>query len=184
MPIVELEWNPLSVASRAARAERAGRVGEALALYVQAGQPGRALECLHLNLPAGPLRDALLRAAESVFALVDSTAIARRAGVPETVLRQMHDSAKTTGDLLWGIGGRVAAASLQRVEARGVLEGYGRETAKITALGSAIQQAREGLAEATLADKGAGDVNVGSMRLRAVSDAARSLREEYDANPL
>jgi len=35
---IEFEWNPFSTASKAARAERNGRIGHALPLYAKAGQ--------------------------------------------------------------------------------------------------------------------------------------------------
>ena len=67
--LVELEWNPFSYASRAARAERDGALGEALWYYDRAGQPARVLECLYRNLPDSVLRTALLEATAELLDL-------------------------------------------------------------------------------------------------------------------
>jgi hypothetical protein len=111
--LVELEWNPFSDASRGARAEREGALGEALWYYDRAGQPARVLECLYRNLPDSALRAALLEAAaelldlEKAIATLHPLATVDLGHMGHHVVNFSHEMATT----LWQTAERVAVAS-------------------------------------------------------------------------
>ncbi len=175
--LVELEWNPFTTASRAARAERAGRIGEALRLYLRAGHPERAIECLHASLPRGPLRDALVGAAGEAIGLLKGVDVARVAGAPEPIVASMEQGTLATCELLWKSANRAAATA--RISADG-LDRFAGEVGKVSAMSAALRDMRHGLATMTMADPGSNDLNVVSTQLRALANAGRSLQEELD----
>ncbi|HEX5414572.1 MAG TPA: hypothetical protein VFZ25_02825, partial [Chloroflexota bacterium] len=111
--LVELEWNPFSDASRGARAEREGALGEALWYYDRAGQPARILACLYRNLPDSLLRTALLEATaelldlERALATLHPLATVDLGRLSHHVARFSHEMA----DVLWQTAERAAVAS-------------------------------------------------------------------------
>ncbi len=177
---IEFEFNPFSTASRAARAENAGRIGEALRLYVKAGQYERVLRCLSEALPDWPVRSSLVAAARELLALEESSAIARAAGVPETITNRLAQEAQTAGDAIWRSADRVAASAAQKIGSTRLQQGLKREDEALARLRRSIQAAREGLAELTLSGEGGMDLETEDMRLRQLAQTTRELTEVLD----
>lgn len=152
--LVELEWNPLSDPSRAARAERAGNLVEALALYERAGQPNRVVACLYRNLPASPLRAALVDAADEFLALkaalpvLDAHVIFPTAVNADRVVSYVDE----VGALLWLTAERLALAFTVWESLDEVADLGPPEVEKLTGLTANVRQVRIGLARAILAE--------------------------------
>jgi|GEM_PF-2143978 len=111
--LVELEWNPVSDASRGARAERQGAIGEALWHYDRAGQPTHVITCLYRTLPDCPLRVALL---EATAELLDfKNALSSLNTLPTVDLGNLTthvgDFGRDMSVSLWQTAERVAVAS-------------------------------------------------------------------------
>ena len=85
---LELEWNPLSAASRAARAERGGRYGNALRWYARAERGERLVTAnLRYGLPNWPVRAVLIEVGCELVRLERGTLLAHAVGVPEAMTR-------------------------------------------------------------------------------------------------
>lgn len=151
--LVELEWNPLSDASRAARAERAGNLAEALALYERADQSNRVVACLYRNLPASGLRAALIDASGEYLALkaalpvLDLLALPARASA-DRVLGYVDE----VGGFLWLTAERLALAFTVWESLDEVADLGPREIEKLNGLTANVRQVRVGLARAILAE--------------------------------
>jgi len=135
---VELEWNPVSAASRGARAERKGRVGEALAYYAQAGQGDRIERCLQRRLPEWPVRAALIEAAKELSDLQATARKVQARSAPELagLIGHLVEDSQNVGAVLWRGADRVVTAAgrlvpnheaehAERLRAEGVLVARG-----------------------------------------------------------
>jgi hypothetical protein len=151
---IELEWNPLSTASHAARAERAGRTGEALRLYVKAGQYDRVRDCLLTSLPESDARSTLLAASSEWLALRQALDAARDQRLPEGWTEWFADDAEAPGEVLWRTADRIAAASRHNLETLRIRRALVREAEKLTRLAEALREARASLAELALSEGG------------------------------
>jgi hypothetical protein len=172
-PDVDFEWNPLSAASRAARAEQAGRYGEALLLYAQAGQGTRVLERMRSSLPDWPVRDTLLAATQELLEL-GQRALGPRAGIPEAVRDRLARYLENAGEVVWTTANRVAAAAaLASAPPRGLQ----RESDTLERLLQAIRGARDSLADLTLAGGGT-ELQSVEQDFQRLSDVAKSLAAE------
>src|SRR5579862_682602 len=97
---VDFEWNPLSAASRAGRAEQAGHFGEALLLYAQAGQGERVVARMRAALPDWPVRDTLLHATQELIDL-GQRALGPRSGIPAAVQDRLARDLENAGQIVW-----------------------------------------------------------------------------------
>lgn len=179
---VELEWNPLSTASRAARAERAGRIGQALRLYIKAGQHDRVRDCLLTSLPESEARSMLVAASSEWLALRRALDDARDQALPDGWTDWFSDDTQAPGEVLWRTADRIAAASRHKVESPRIRQAVAREAQKLARLNRALQEARVGLAELALSEGGQPlDFQKPERRLRDLAAAARDLDEPPDA---
>src|SRR4051812_37527579 len=79
---VELEWNPLSAASRAARAERLGRYAAALRWYARTARGERLLVAnLTHGLPNWPIRAVVIAVMRELLQIERGLRLARTVGV-------------------------------------------------------------------------------------------------------
>lgn len=170
---VEFEWNPLSIASRAARAEQDGRVGEALRLYAKAGQGPRVLARMKAALPNWPVRDTLLTAAQELLDL-ELRAINARTGIPETVKDRLAAYVENAASVMWTTADRLATAATLTTSPP---KGLQRESAKLERLLQAIRDARVSLADLTLSG-GTAELDGVERDFQKLSDVAQSLATE------
>jgi hypothetical protein len=152
--LVELEWNPRSDASRAARAERAGNLLEALTLYDRAGQPEQVLACLHRNIPDSALRTALVGATRELLALkaalpmLDSPAAYHLRASGDRVLAYTHE----VGGFLWLTAERLAVAFVLWEPLDEVSDLGPPEIEKLDNLTANVRQVRIALARAVIVE--------------------------------
>jgi hypothetical protein len=182
---VELEWNPFSAASRAARAERAGRYAEALRHYASDRDGERRLvACLAHGLPPWPIRDTLLAAARELLHLERGVAVAQRAGAPAALASSIWSYAEAAAALVWRSADRLAAVSAQNVDAAQLQQALGREHERLAALRDVVASLRTELAAMTLSGTPASTDRSEERRVQAqvlaLVDVARTLRESAD----
>ncbi|HEY7060604.1 MAG TPA: hypothetical protein VII06_03935 [Chloroflexota bacterium] len=182
---MQLEWNPWSVASRAARAERGGRYAEALRLYARDRRgESRVLDTLSHGLPQWPIRHVIIAAARDLLYLQRAVDAARAAKVPPAILNGVAEGADRAAEIVWRSADRLAAAGAQRVDATFMLPTLKAETDRLEDLRTTILALRTELAEVTVsgtpatADRDA--ARHVSVSLRALTDATRALRESID----
>jgi len=165
------------------RALREGRIAELLRLHAEAGRRDEAVSLIEASLPGAAyagLREELARAVAGYYALRDGAPIARRAGVPLAVVERVRRNLDLTGEALWASAERVMAAAAQEVDAPRLAEARLRELGKLQRLSSAIGEAREGLAELTLAAPGsAADLAEAESQLRLLGEAAKDLATQW-----
>lgn len=170
---VSFEWNPVSTASRAARAEQAGHFGEALLLYAQAGQGAQVLERMRNTLPNWPIRGALLSATGELLDL-GQRALDPRNGIPQAVRDRLTHYLESAGTVVWTMANHVAAAATLTSAPPAALQG---ESEKLDQLLQAVRDARSSLADLTLS--GSGDqLQSVEQDFRRLSDVAKSLAAE------
>jgi len=179
---VELEWNPFTAASRAAHAERAGRLSEAFGRYARANQPARVLICLRRALPAWPVREVLLAASAELLDLLTLAAGIDRRSMPEVagVLTHVVEDGE-------GIAGALWRSAQRTVTAAGLLAGSSvmprslqRETAKLERLLESIRETRGSLADLALTGgrTGLSDRRTLETEFSSLRRAADELNEE------
>lgn len=178
---LELEFNPFSRASRAARGERAGRIAEALALYASIGEDERIRECLAARLPNWAIKRPVLAAADALLVLRASAADAKGRGIPATMTTAMTREVEATGALVWRAAHRIVAAAAQHVDPIEFSDLLAREGERLTRLAQAIQMARVALVKLTLSDGGQGqDLEVAEARLRALASARQEVESAIE----
>lgn len=151
---VELEWNPLSDASKAARAERRGAVGEALFYYDRAGQPDRLTACIRRNVVTSPLRAAFEEAVEEILALKSawSKIAMSLPWASWTTDGRTWSYLQEVGEGLWWTAERVAAASLLWNPSEMVPDFIQEEIDRLELLRQSVRQTRFQLARGILSD--------------------------------
>ena len=180
---IELEWNPFSAASRAARAEQGGRISQALHLYVKAGQYDRVRDCLACSLPKGPVQSALISAASEWLDLWRGVNAARARGLPTGWTDWFSDDAQSPAEVLWRTADRVAAFSLHNVDSPRIRQRLQREVSKLTHLTTALHEARVALAELALSEGGQPlAFQKSEGRLRALAQAVQDLDAETEGD--
>jgi hypothetical protein len=175
---IELEWNPFSIASKAARADRARRVREALSLYVRAGQLDRIERCLLFSLPDGTARSQLVRATEEWLYFWKGLAIARERRLPTSLVDDLSAEAEAAADLLWRIADNTAAALSHKVQTQRFQGSLRREMVKVEQLAEQLTLARADLADLELS--GGGEplgVEKTTHRLQELRQSVQDLRE-------
>jgi hypothetical protein len=179
---VELEWNPVSAASRGARAERKGRVGEALAYYAQAGQGDRIERCLQRRLPEWPVRAALIEAAKELSDLQATARKVQARSAPELagLIGHLVEDSQNVGAVLWRGADRVVTAAAFVSGGRGVPRNLQRETSKLQGLLTSIQETRNSLADLALSG-GKADRSTLEHGFQSLRQAAERLNEEDEA---
>jgi hypothetical protein len=182
---LELEWNPLSAASRAARAERRGRYGDALRWYARAADGERLLAAnLRYGLPNWPVRAVLIEVGCELVRLERGTRLARAVGVPEAMTRAIATEAEDTADVFWRSAERIGAAA-QQVETLRFHPELGREMLHLGDLLDAVRALRDELAALTLTGtRGSVERDEARyiyLRLQALADVARGLTEQQRA---
>lgn len=131
---VDFEFNPFSKASRAARGERAGRIGEALRLYASIGEDDRIRECLAERLPNWPVKRPVIAAADALLVLRASAADAKGRGIPATMTTALTREVEATGEIVWRTAHRIVAAAAQKVDPAEFSDVLAREGARLTGL--------------------------------------------------
>lgn len=177
----ELEFNPFSTASRAARAEREGRIADALHLYVEARQFGRVRDCLLCVLPTGPVRTILMNAAAEWPALHRGLLDARRPEQRDGWVNWFDDEVREAETVLWQSAERLADVLALDVDSPRIQQLIRTRTDKLNRLARVLREARAGLAEITLsgADIDAG-LEKSECRLLRLVDAVRALKDIED----
>jgi len=179
---VELEWNPFTTASRAARADRAGRLGEALPLYVRAAQFERIPEAIWFGLPSGRVRQALADAASEWAGLAQSLERAPGRQLPDGWRDWYETALEGAAEVLWsaadrltvGLRGRTISARLEAILAR--------EIERLHRLAHTLAEAHDSLTELVLTGAGtAPDAEKARRRLESLSRAVEDVRENDDA---
>lgn len=173
--LVELEWNPFSNASKAARAERRGLIGEALYYYDRAGQPDRLTACLRRNLAESPLRTALGETVGELLALKSAwTRIA--ASLPWaswTMDGRTWSYVQEVSEGLWWSAERIAAASPLWDPGEPLPDFIQAEIDRLQRLRESVRQIRTQLARAILADPDQRTLTAPWPSPAAVSEAPR-----------
>jgi hypothetical protein len=190
---LELEWNPLSAASRAARAERRGRYGDALRWYARAARGERLVTAnLRYGLPSWPVRAVLIEVGCELVRLERGTLLAHAVGVPEAMTRAIAAEAEGAADVFWRSAERIGAAA-QQVDALrfnlglapGLAPELGREMLHLGELLDAVRALRDELAALTLTGtRGSVERDEARylyLRLQALADVARGLTEQQRA---
>jgi hypothetical protein len=172
---VQIEWNPFSLASRAGRAEKRGRFGEAMLLYAAAGQGQQILDRMRASLPPWPIRDTILAVTSELLAL-DERALGPQTALPAPVADRLAQYLENAGTVVWTTANRVAAAGTL---ATSPPRGLQTETAKLEQLLQTVRDARQSLADLTLSGAGAELPSV-EQDFRKISSVAESLAAEND----
>lgn len=176
---VELEWNPLSTASRAARAERSGRIAKALRLYAKANQPGRIIYCLETSLPTWPEKPKILNAAKELLDLQEAAGSPEAEGLPGNMTRHLLDDAERTAEALWMLAGAVVAAAVLKSPTSSPTHQLNREMEKLDRLLARINEARDSLA-AVAFSRGVEDLRRIEESFSNLAAAADALKCEID----
>jgi hypothetical protein len=175
--LVELEWNPFSDASRGARAEREGALGEALWYYDRAGQPARILACLYRNLPESALRTALLEATaelldlEKAIATLQPLATVDLGNLSNHVVNFSHEMAAS----LWQTAERVAVASALWGASDSLPEPAPQVIDRLHELRGTIRRVRNELAGLVFLGRGQGGLEMALSRSSSLADTIRAL---------
>jgi hypothetical protein len=182
---VEIEWNPLSAASRAARAERRGRYGAALHWYARAGQGEHLLASrFRYGLPNWPVRSLLIEIGCELVRLERGTLVARAAGVPPAMTQAIAAEAERTAEAFWRSAERIGAAA-QQLEVLRYHPDLGREMEHLADLLQTIRDLRHTLAALTLTGLSGSDERDEAryvlLRLQALAALARDLTEHHHA---
>jgi hypothetical protein len=179
--VVELEWNPLSSASRGARAERRGRIGEALTYYSQTGQQKHIEQCLLRRLPDWPVRQALLTAARDLNNLQASARTVRGRSMPELagLIDHLTEDCQNVAAILWRSADRVATAAAFLSDGQSIPRNLQRETVKLQGLATSIQETRHSLADLALSG-GKADQAALERGFEWLRQTAKELMEENE----
>ncbi len=175
--LVELEWNPLSDASRAARAERAGILAEALWYYERTGQPEQVRACLRRNLSDSPLRTALIEATDELLDLQRGLSTLRSLAtfdlgpVPDQVASFAHDVAET----LWQTAERIAAASVLWGTSEGLPDAGQQMVDRLHAVRETIRRVRNDLGVLVFSGQDLGGLEMALSRSTTLADTIREL---------
>lgn len=175
--LVELEWNPFSYASRAARAERDGALGDALWYYDRAGQPARVLECLYRNLPDSALRTALLEATaelldlEKAIVTLQPLATVDLGNMGNHIVNFSHEMAAT----LWQTAERVAVASVLWGASESLPEPGPQMIDRLHEVRETIRRVRNELAGMVFLGRGQGRLELAVSRSSSLADTIRAL---------
>jgi hypothetical protein len=163
-----------SLLARAERAFRAGRLGEALALYARAGRHDQVLACLQVRLPVWVPKAELVTAARELLALQRGLRPARAAGVSTALTASIAQEAAAATEQLWRRVDRIALVVAQRADPRTVAPALAEEAAQFVRLAEAAARARDGLALAILRG-GAAELEPPRLGLELIGEQAREL---------
>ena len=174
---VELEWNPFSEASKGARAERQGAVGEALWHYDRAGQSTHIIACLYRRLPDSPLRVALLETTAELldfkhaFAALDSLSTVDLGNLTDHI----GDFGRDMSVALWQTAERVAGSSALwgSVDISG--EAGSKTLERLREIRSAIRRVRNELAGFLVSGTDQGGLEMALSRSTALADTIHAL---------
>jgi hypothetical protein len=176
---VELEWNPFSYASRAARAERRGALGEALVLYDRAGGVEPVCSCLRRNLRDSELRTALLDTTREVLDLREGLSVLgdltslNLTAVGEPVAGFVYDAVAS----LWWTAERIAAVMAIWGPLDPLPEVGDAEVARMAELRTTIRRVRAELAGLILAEPSRPTLATTIERSTALADTIHALAE-------
>lgn len=170
----------VSIDARAERAERAGRIGEALRLYARQGSH-QQIEQLLWRLPVrcADARRALVAATSELSELQEAIARARAIDVAGPLVDSIAAEARVAAEALWRAADRLSAAVTWSNDSERIQQGLSGEIARLEQIATALRAARTGLIELILLDTeppGATPAAESAViRLRALGDAAREL---------
>jgi hypothetical protein len=175
--LVELEWNPLSDASRAARAERQGALGEALWYYDRADQPEQVIACLYRNLPESQLRAALLETTAELIDLRRALATLRSLATVDlgNVAEHVAGFAQEMAVSVWQTAERVAAASALWGTAEPLPEPGSQVIERLSELQQTIRRVRNELAGLVFAGQDRGGLEMALSRSTLLADTIHQL---------
>lgn len=152
------------------------RLRDRLAAMQQAGDWPGLLRLLDRTMPEWVVAGSLIETARELSALEAGIARARANGVTEEVTgRLTAQMAEAAGDL-WSLADRIATAD--RIGSAAPREALERHDEALVRLQAGMREAREGLAELSLADTGGAEgLRRAEGRFRALAATARELHE-------
>jgi hypothetical protein len=177
---VEFEWNPFSTASRAARAEQEGRIGNALRLYARAGQHNRILECITRVVPSWTVKPMLLTGSKELLELESALVNEPLIGMPDTMKRHLLEHTQSALSILWDSTQRFATAARISVDRGSDPQGIAQQTSRLNQMLEKIRQARRDLADLAITGTGPGELAKLEQSFQVLASAARHTREAMD----
>jgi hypothetical protein len=143
-----------------------------------AGRHDELLRTLDRRLPPWPISTNLIDTGRELLELERNLDAARQRGVPEAVTERLTGEARLAADALWDLADRLSVTASFGVPTDGIASRLEEESARINELGTAVREARTGLAELMLAGAtGRQSLDRAERRFRALARTATELRE-------
>lgn len=159
-------------------AARSSKLIQTLRRQEQSGQHAKLLSLLDETLPTWPVSASLIEATRALLALTRNIAAAEDAGVPEAVTSRLTAESRQTAGALWNLADRVTTAAAFQTDSSRLQTDLEHEEKKLIRLLAALREARDGLAELTLAGTGGRDeLRRAEGRFQALAETARELRD-------
>jgi hypothetical protein len=153
------DWSPRSARSRVVRAQKDGRIADALRLAADADRIDLIEEIARAATRAENVTLATVAAARACLELRVSLEAARRVGVPLSMLGRMRDACDAAATHLWWSTERFAAVVPRRpgTESSRLMTAGARHVERLRALQRELISMRDGLFELTIAGTSAGE---------------------------
>lgn len=178
--VAELEFNPFSLVSRGARAERDGDLVTAFRRYAAAGQYDFIHECLDRTQPNTPPARAELHRAANAFgafrAFVDRVSSQRLPADLADAIGSAEQAELTT----WHIADRLARFRPEIESADRARDRAASLVSDVEAIASETIAAKDELAALALKGTDLGDVTKAVAKLRSLSATARRIDQRLD----
>jgi hypothetical protein len=169
---------PISPDRAETSTSRPATLGDVLKELDRTGQHAELLRTLDRRLPDWPISTTVIEVARELLDLERNVETARRRGVPDGVTDRLAGEARSAAAALWDLADRLAAAASFGVASDRLDGRLAEEERQLTDLSAAIQDARTGLAELTLAGTaGRDDLDRAERRFRALARTADELQE-------
>lgn len=162
---------------RARAALRRGEVREAFHWHAQAGAFADIEKAILARVPSWPVRATLLDTIGELTALERGSRAAGAVGSLLPVASGFGQGARDALDALWGSAERIDAVATQGYMSASIQRGLEREREKLERVREVARQARERLAELTLATGGRGDLDAATRELALLREVAREVAE-------
>jgi uncharacterized membrane protein YkvA (DUF1232 family) len=142
------------------------------------GRHDDLLRTLDRRLPPWPIGATLIDAAGELLELDRNLAASRQRGVPEAVTERLASESRLAAGTLWDLADRLAVTASFGVSTDGLQSRLHQEQERVQELGTAIREARAGLAELMLAGAGGREnLERAERRFRALARTAEELQE-------
>lgn len=157
---------------------RAVGLAATLAELERDGRHDQLLRTLDRRLPAWPISTALIDTARELLELDRNLDVATQRGIPNAISERLADEARFASDALWDLADRLTVTASFGVSTDGLSERLDEERERLAQLGTAVREARTGLAELMLSGTGGRqDFERAERRFRALARTAGELRE-------